>query len=259
MRNVYRSGQIGLMLLLVTGLVVSLVLSIASRVITDTSLSRQEKENNESFAIAESGVEQALLSLSQGQTDLSNIPLSNTGSVVSGNFDLMASSSFDMYLKEGETAQIDLTGTPSNIVLKWGKDGEDPGTCTEGTGTAPAAVEVSIFLSTAVVNRAYYNPNRCAATLATTNNFAASSAISGTFVNSQNIALPANAIFMRVKPLYNGTTVNVSGTNLKSQLYKVQSFAAGADSRSDIEVARSLDAAGSVFDFALFSNTTIVK
>lgn len=260
MRIGYKNGQIGLMLLIVMGVVVSIVLSIASRAFTDTTLSRQEKENNASFSIAESGVEQALQTLGEGQTsaNCTGNCLTDTTGLITGNYSIQSLQSFDMYVKEGETVQIDLTGTPSNIVVKWVKAGEDPGTCTNGVGTAPAAIEVTLVDSAYAARRYYYNAANCS-TLNGTNHFSSSSAGTGGYSSSQSITLPGAQKFMRIKPIYNGTTINVAGTTLASQLYKIQSQATGGDARSNIEVKRTLDSAGSVFDYALFSNTTIIK
>jgi hypothetical protein len=46
---------------------------------------------------------------------------------------------------------------------------------------------------------------------------------------------------------------------MSTQLYLIQARAAGGDAQKEIEVRRGLDAPGAVFDFALFSGTTIVK
>lgn len=252
MEKMYRHGQVGLMLLVVMGIVISLVLSVASRSLSDISLSRQERENSSTFSLAESGVEQALSSLAEGSYEISDV---STGQIT-GNYTIARTNSFDMYVKEGETAQIDLSGSPSNISVSWVKTGENPGTCTEGSGTAPAAIEVVLINAANQATRSYYNASGC--NLTGVNGFANASAGTGGFGSAQAIVAGAN-VLMRIKPIYNGTTVNVTGTNLTSQLYLIQSEASGGDARTDIEVKRTLDAAGSIFDYALFSGTTIIK
>jgi hypothetical protein len=83
--------------------------------------------------------------------------------------------------------------------------------------------------------------------------------VSGNFANNQTIAFAGSQKYMRIKPLYNGATINVTGSSLASQLYLIQSHAASTDARTDISVTRTLDAPSSVFDFAIFSNTTIIQ
>ena len=257
MKRSHLSGQIGLMLLVVMGVVVSLVLSVAARSFTDVTLSRREKESNAAFSIAETGVEEALLALGQGNTGASG-SFSDVTNTIVGNYDVNVTSSYDLYLNEGESAQIDLSGTPSNIALHWVKPGEKPGTCAEGSGSAPAAVEVSLIDGSNKVTRWYYNAYGC--DLSSSNKFANSFVGTlGDFTSKILVTLSGGEKYLRVKPIYNGATINVTGTGLTSQLYVIQAKAQGQEARTDIEVKRSLEAPGSVFDYALFSGTTIIK
>lgn len=241
------------MLLVVMGIVISLVLSVASRSLSDISLSRQERENSSTFALAETGVEQALSTLTEGSYDISD-----SSAQITGNYTISRTNGFDMYVKEGETAQIDLTGNNGQpVVLSWVKTGEHPGTCTEGSGTAPAAIEIKLISTTGVSTHSYYNANGCALATNGFSNVAVPGA--GGFGSAVQVTPAANHSLMRIKPLYNGTTLSVTGSNLTSQLYLIQSEASGGDARTDIEVKRTLDSAGSIFDYALFSGTTIIK
>lgn len=253
-----KSGQIGLVLLVVMGVVVSLVLSVATRSFSDITLSRKEKESNAAFSIAESGVEAALLELSRGASSGSGTIPDATNTII-GDYNINVTSSYDLYVNEGETAQIDLSGSPTNVMVHWAKSQEVPGgLCTEGSGNAPAAVELAIFDAGGRVLRSYYNAYGC--NLNSVNHFSSSSdGTLGSFTSRAAVSLAGGEQYLRIKPIYNGTTINVSGSGLASQLYLIQSKAAGEDVRTDIEVKRSLAAPGSVFDFAIFSNTSIIK
>jgi len=77
MQNKFPKGQVGLLLLVVMGIVVALVMSVASRSLSDTVLSRQERESSAAFAVAETGVERAL-----------NILRTTPGSVNDTKFDV---------------------------------------------------------------------------------------------------------------------------------------------------------------------------
>jgi hypothetical protein len=165
-----------------------------------------------------------------------------------------------MYVKEGETAQIDLSGSENSVTISWVKSGERPsGNCSqEGSGLVPASLEVTLISSSNIATRSYYNAYQC--DLNSRNHFTnATNSGSGGFGSLQTIAIPASAVSMRIKPLYNGTTIKVAGNGLTSQLYLITSNAEGGDSRTDIEARRSLNGAGAIFDYAVFSNSTIIK
>lgn len=72
-------------------------------------------------------------------------------------------------------------------------------------------------------------------------------------------SVPVGTTVLRIKPIYAGATVSVSGDGLNDQLYLIQSSATGGDAKKAIEVKRGLDAPPSIFDFAVFTAGTIVK
>lgn len=258
----YRHGQIGLMLLVVMGMAVAIVLSVASRAFTDTTLSRQERENSASFAIAESGIERALNELSRGTVSGTPTSIADSANFISGAYLVKSQQSFELFLKEGETLHLDFSGSPTSVSVSWTKQSEDPGgTCQDESGRSPASLEITRVNGSNVATRAYYNSNRCQGDLGPINHFAQASAGTTPFGSTQTIALAGANRYMRIKPLYNNATlaVTVTGGAARAQLYTIESQAAGGDARSDIEVKRTLAAPGSVFDFAIFSATTIIK
>lgn len=244
-------------MLVVLGLVISVVLSIAAKSLSDVVLSRQERENNAAFAIAESGVEQALLKISQG--DFSGDNLADSTGLVTGSYSVAGVNSFDLFLKAGEQAEMDMSGYSGTVTISWTRtsDPSENVACSgEGAGNAPASLEIIAIKSSQTVEREYYDGyNSCVSG----NGFADGSAGAGGFRSRVSYAVPANTAYLRVKPLYTGATVQVSGSGLSTQMYLVQSGAAGGDADKEIEVKRSRDSAGSIFDYALFSGETIVK
>ncbi|KKU87884.1 MAG: hypothetical protein UY18_C0024G0008 [Microgenomates group bacterium GW2011_GWF2_47_9] len=266
MESGLKRGQVGLILLVVMGIVISIVLSIASRSLTDLVLSRQEKENSTTFALAEAGVEKALQAISEG--GVMSGPLSDSTSFVTGEFNVNALSSFELYVNEGQQAELDLTGYVANTIsVYWTRTGdpsENLSSCVEGSETAPAALEVVMVNTAGVVTRAYYNPYDGGSCNLSTNGFTASLTGGATYRSRANITLPnpGSMAKLRLKPLYNGATISASGTNLDTQLYLVQSEAEGGSAKKEIEVRRTLDSGGSIFDYSLFSggaSGTIVK
>ena len=254
-----RPGQVGLILLIVMGVLIALVMSLASRSLSDTVLSRQEQESSSAFNLAESGVEAALNALRQGNDPGTGVPLTN--GIFSGTYGVSNQNTFGLYIKELEVAELNPAGLSGNLTIRWTRQNavnENPVSCTEGSGTAPAALEIQAIRSTGGSQFSYYQTARSGCTFGS--GFATSSAGSDGFISQvTNYVVPANTIAIRIRPIYNGATINVSGSGLTTQLYLIQAQAAGGDAQKEIEVRRGLDAPGSVFDFALFSGTTIVK
>jgi hypothetical protein len=258
MNKKLRIGQVGLLLLVIMGVVVALVMSVASRSLSDTVLSRQERESSAAFSVAETGVENALNALRQGEIPAGVVTLPTTAGLVSGQYEVTSNSSFGLFVKEGETAHLDLSTYVPILTIAWTKKAdttENLTTCTEGSLSAPAAIEVSALNATSV-NRSYYNPAGCNPGA---NGFTGSADGGSTYRSSVNYAVPAGTTMLRIKPIYAGATLSVTGVGLNNQLYLIQSKAEGGDARKEIEVRRGLDAPPSIFDFAVFTEGTIVK
>lgn len=247
-------GQIGLLLLVIMGVVVSLVLSIASRSLSDTVLSRQEKESSVAFSLAETGVENALSALTvdpnvSGQTIISDL-----------KYKIANSSTYEMYVKELETAHLDMTGAVA-LTVRWVKKAdatENIQTCNDVSGGSPAALEIVAIKTDNTVARNYYNSSGCS--LGSTNGFDNSALDGGTIYRSEiTYIVDGDTDYLRIKPIYAGATLAVSGMGLPKQQYVINSSATGGDAQKEIEVRRGLDAPASVFDFAVFAGGTIVK
>lgn len=262
MQGRMKRGQIGLVLLVVMAVVVALVMSIAARSLSDTVLSRQERESSAAFSVAETGIENALNLLRQGSVPQGTVGLSDSTSLISGGFSVNETSGYSLYLREGETAHIDLTDfSGGSLTISWTKRndrGENIEGCAEGSATMPAALELSAHLSGATqVSRSYYNPSNCAIG---GNGFTSSSDGGETYLSTTEYTVPVGATMIRLRPLYHGATIAVAGAGLtRTQLYVIQSSATGGDAQKEIEVKRGLDSAATVFDYAVFSGETIVK
>lgn len=259
MQKEYLRGQVGLLLLVIMGVVVALVMSVASRSLSDTVLSRQERESSAAFAVAETGVENALNALQNPQGPIAG-SLTDVEGFVSGNYQVDNLNSYGLYLREGETAHLDLTGfNGANLRINWTRKNdksEDLACGTEGSGGSAAGVEINEMNEVANTTvRSYFNPSNCDFS---TNGFDTSS--QGSEYRSTIIyPVAVSATALRIKPIYAGATIAVTGNNLQTQLYKIQSKASGGDAQKEIEVKRGLDAPSSIFDFAVFTTGTIVK
>lgn len=255
-----RRGQVGLLLLVIMGIVIALVMSIASRSLSDTVLSRQERESGAALTVAETGVESALNSLRLGVTPAGKLPLSDSTGLVTGNYQVADLTSYSLFVKEGEMAYLDLNGFSGNLSISWTKksDKSENLACTgEGSGLSPAAVEVDAMQGTVTSKRSYYNPTNCGAVSG--NKFGASLDPGSDYRSMVSYAVPVSTSALGIRPIYAGATITVAGVGLSTQLYLIQSSASGGDAQTQIEVKRGLDGPSSVFDFAVFAGGSVVK
>ncbi|MFH2085838.1 MAG: hypothetical protein ABII21_03595 [bacterium] len=251
MRSEVRGGQVGLMLLVIIGVVVALVMSVASRSLSDTVLSRQERESSVAFSLAETGIENALNDLRKNEVSPGVVELSGMSGFVTGNYTVKNEASYALYVKEGETAHLDLGGFSGTLSIYWTKKGD------VSENITPAAVELNAVNTGAnVVMRSYYNPYN---SVPEDNKFSTSSSGGSEYLSLVEYDVPVGAAYLRIRPVYAGATLMVTGSNLLTQLYLIQSSAAGGDAQKEIEVKRGLDAPPSVFDYAIFSAGAISK
>ena len=248
----YQSGQAGLIILLLTVVVLTVGISVASRSTTDVKLSRQEEESNRAYNAAEAGVEQAL---SQNLNFPGEI-YSGTTSVDSNinvNYSIQKINILETRLFQGLSAQADVTGVGAGqgITIQWAKE--------PNCAANPSALLFTIFRRSGgnitARNGAITPCNRG-------DGYTLVGAV-GTngYLRQATIPLGSGDIFVRIKPVYNDTHIRVSGSgwNLPTQYYKVRSVAdnqQGDESRA-VEVNRTKPVAPSLFDYVVFSGNTI--
>lgn len=249
-----------MLLLVIMAVVIALVMSIASRSLSDTVLSRQDRESSAAFSVAETGIENAMNALKNaGGAPVAPEILSALSGTVTGNYAVTNSTSYGLYVPEGETAHLDTsTFAPGTLTISWTKKtntSENVGVCTPASGGAPAAIEISAIKST-TANRSYFNPFSCSPF---GNGFTDSLDGGATYRSKITFSVAVGTTMVRIKPIYSGATISVTGSGLSTQLYLIQSKAKGGDAQKEIEVRRGLDAPASIFDFAVFTPSTIVK
>lgn len=261
MEKRFGQGQVGLILLIVMGVVIALAMSLASRSLSDTVLSRQEQESSTAFRMAESGVESALNSIRTGNVSSGSTQQSN--GIFSGSYNVVSQGNYSLFVREGETANLDLTGydTSKPLVISWTKkaDKSENHACVgEGSGNAPAGMEIKALNATTLgITYAYYNPAGCTIS---GNNFLAAATGTDPYLSKVSYTVVSGTTSLRLKPIYSDATIQVAGDGIvATQLYLIQSTASGGDAQKDIQVQRGIDSSPSIFDYALFSGTTIIK
>jgi len=292
----HQSGQALLLVLLSMAVVLTVVLSVLSRTITDITVTTKEEEALRAFAAAEAGIERALIIGSNagefGDGASFTATISNFGQ-------LQSEYVYPEKLLSGETAIIwfvdhdeesgDLTCdtnecfTGSSIKICWG----EPGTASD-SDTTPA-IETSIFYantpgdySTIRIARDTRDPN---ATRRSSNSFQADGTGTACVIDDKEFAfrkildldsdlgIPAGSYsiqnglqFAKIRILYNtdiahtlGVDVSGSGNNLPSQGVRIESAGSSGEANRRIEVFQTFGELPPIFDAALFSPGGIVK
>jgi hypothetical protein len=290
------SGQALLLVVLSLAIVLTIILSILSRSITDIAVTTRSEEAMRAFSAAEAGVEQALVI----GTDIGGaIGDSNFSAKVSGFAQgtkefanpagALAGESvlFWFVAHNSTTGEIECTAsnpcfTGSQFKICWGESGTGA-----GNPTTPA-IEVSIFyaatpgsLGTTRIARATYDPNT---TRRTANNFLAPDGGTCTtggesfqfqkIIDLTSLGVPSGSYsaqnglqFAKVRLFYNtdvtqpvGIDVNQAGNGLlPSQGLKIESTGQSGESNRKINVFQGFGEVPPIFDSVVFSPGGLTK
>jgi len=290
-------GQALLVVLLTMAVILTVVLSVISRSITDISTTTYSEEALRAFSAAEAGVEKALIvgtdvSENVGDAsfiaDISGLAEGSTGF----NYPVDVNSGESIYLwfvshdPSGTLACNPSGGLPcytgSSLQFCWGREGT-------GVDANSPAVEISVFydttqagvgsgnFSTVKVARTTFDPF---AGRNPANNFLAdqgSCTVSGTnyafssgFINLASFGIPCLGtrgclLTARVRTLYNNLAhpigLNVNGGTLPSQGKYIESTGTTTSqaSKRKIQAYRTYGGPPPIFDAAVFSEQSVSK
>ncbi len=278
-RSAGNQGQALLLVVLAVAVMTTVGLSVASRSISDVTLTTREEESLRAFSAAEAGVEEALISgLTSG-----TLPEGATFSVTSSGFpDAAREYIYPAELDSGEAAVVWLAEhdedynliSPSyrgsSITVCWGREG------TSASDVTTPAVEVEILYEEAGeihVARSAYDPY---SSRRSSNNFlgidGGGCTVDGrTFafrrvldMGSSGFDLPWSVDgalkLVKVRMLYNNTPQIlgvVAEEDLPSQGLRVESLGVFGQSSRRVEVFSLYPEPMSVFGAALYSNDKI--
>ncbi|MEK7513540.1 MAG: pilus assembly PilX N-terminal domain-containing protein [Patescibacteria group bacterium] len=256
-----RQGQAVLIILLVVAVSLGLGISIIAQSTTDVKISEHEQESARAFNAAEAGIEEALKNIS---TIAIGVPqtLQIDGLDQDVSFEVNGENFLETTVAENESAQVILGGV-NTLTINWVKSGnpvENLGTCVGASGQTRAALLITIIKSNYQLRRIGVNP--CAGLIGY-NNIALLVTTTGDddFARKYSFPVQADDVLLRIRPLYNQATIRVTGANeLPAQTYVINSSAQADTLESKaIEVSRAEPATPSIFDYVLFSGTSIIK
>jgi len=233
-------------------------ISLASRSTDEVALSQQEEESNRVFNAAEAGIEKALSTdLSFVGNELRPTPtlIPNTNAVV--DYAITKNQRLQTRLLEGTTAMVKLkdatTALPATVNIDWSRDSD----CS--AATKPASLIVSVYSISGGITAVRHLPfgacNR-------NDDIAIAGNGSSGYFRRAVVSTQASDDYMRIKAVYNDTDVLVAASsNLPVQAYQIRSEAksqAGNETRT-IQVVRTLPVSPSIFDYVVYSGTTLTK
>lgn len=278
------------LVLLSLAVVLTLVLFILSRSVTDILVSSKNEEAARAFSAAEAGIEQALVIGTSGGSQLGNnagyksnvTPFAAGGTDFNYPIELSSGDSMTTWFvshdKDGNLACGSLpcfTGTVMYVC--WGNPSK------VGNADTIPAIEVSVFYETSPMDPATVQIKRITADSNAVrriqNNFETGVGTScpsgGSYAFSKLItfanrgiptSVPGNLQFARVKMFYNtdatqpiAVTVIGSGSTLPSQGQSIVSTGTAGQSNRRIEVFQGWPEPPSVFDNAIYSSTGLTK
>ena len=266
-------GQIGLIVVLIMAVGLTIGLAIVSQSVTNVSISETEEKSLRAFNAAEAGIEEILrqptVTIGASQVTVGDLQ---------AQVNVTSKTDQRLVLKANETMEVPLEGaTATQVKISWVDKNDltqNPGTCSEGEGKAPASLEILWLRSISGQVVPYrYLYNACG-DLDTANWFTTSSPDSEagtdpylsqvTFTDIQGDNTQATYdITMRIRTFYNQATLAVTavgGGELPIQEYQLLSTATTdtGETRS-VEVTKSVEAWPPIFDYVLFSGLSLVK
>jgi Tfp pilus assembly protein PilX len=260
-----QAGQVGIIILLLTIVLLTIGLSIASRSVTDVRLSRQEQETSRAFDAAEAGIEDALrqdlgaLVGVGGSVDVGDCP---GPECITADYSVDELQILETKIDEGVSVEVNLVNfTGSQVSIEWAQTTET--SCPDDG----ASVVVSVF-----------NPS--AGTLRRTPYKGCNKVPDDYFENPdpggpvtpnyeyrvlENVDFSSGDEFMRVRAVYDSTWIRIDSSDpvghpLPAQLWTIHSEAqtTGGETRA-VEVTQTVPAPPSIFDFVLFSGSNLIK
>ncbi|MBI2590640.1 MAG: hypothetical protein HYW33_02035 [Candidatus Blackburnbacteria bacterium] len=296
-RNSTNSGQALIVVLLIMSVVLTIALSVASRSITDISISQKEESALKAISAAEAGAERALVAGS-GSNCAAGVcfPNAQFSATVTTLAEGVRDYIVPVNLSSGDVGSVWLAAHDSNnnlvcsganpcftgdsLRICWGNSG------TSNSSSVTPAIEISILhttgnLSTARIARVVADPN---ASRRSENLFSVaggSCSVDGkSFAFSKEIALSslnitsrnnaasfAGPVLVRLRLIYNTDQAHITGLSgnypgngvLPVQGTKIESLGESGEAKRKVVVYRPYSDIPPVFDFGIFSGASALS
>ncbi len=244
-------GQIGLVVLLIMTTLLTVGVSAVSKSTRDLRITREEVEASQAFNAAEKGIERALADVEDGSYEVEG-QMEEVVVNVDVEYGVTEERQLDMSVLENQVIKVDVAGVNGGeeLEIDWGM-GE---TC-----PIPSMVIVVYEGAAGGYGIRRYGFNACS----DSNGFE-NPVVEG--VGRVDLVLEAGDELVRIRPVGGPSVIQVrEGANwvnpMPVQYYRVESTAENKLSgvTKKIQVNKGIKTSPSVFDYALFSGTTINK
>jgi len=255
-----QSGQVGIIVLLISAIILVIGLSIASRTIKESQSTVAQEDSARVFSTAESGIQQALGNIFQFESD-QNATLPADFSFEDANLNqvsITSAQNFEAFLPEKNVVEIKIVaGQTGSVNFNWSKT-----TCDQGGANLLIS---HYFLDGGTYDVNYYLIGNCPS-YSDQNLISADTSTMPGYNFTYNLPISAannQNSFIRVIPIGRGTDLHVGATTglISNTQYTILSLAQMPDGSSAkaIEVKRSIPSAPAFMDFALVSGGNLVK
>ncbi len=255
-----QSGQVGIIVLLISAIILVIGLSIASRTIKESQSTITQEDSARVFNTAESGIQQALGNIFQFESD-QNATLPEDFSFEDANLNqvsITSEQSFEAFLPEKNVLEIKIVDNQTgDINFNWSKSSCDQGAANLLVShyfTNAGTYDVNYYL---IGNcPSYSDQNLISVDTSTMTDYKFAHSITVSAADNQNA-------FIRIMPVGRGTDLNVEAATglISNAQYTILSLAQMPDGSSAkaIEVKRSIPSAPAFMDFALVSGGSLSK
>lgn len=239
------------MILLVVVVALAVGLSVASRNLTNLRTTTQTEQSQKAFNVAEGAIEKILADLQSGTAvDTSGTTIPVPVGDLQADVTVVASSTYEETIEEGNVGQVDLSGASGDIQIEWSSDENGLASLmlTEIFGP-DGSIGQSRYAWQGSHTDGFTNVSDCPAPPG---------------CKYGKITLnPTNSRLLRIRPLWNRAAVKVSGVSapLSNQIYTITSSAkTELGLTRKIQVVRTaLPQLPAAFDYALYSEGDIKK
>jgi hypothetical protein len=240
--------------LLMMVVLMTIGLSVAQQSSQRLSTATLEEESTQILNAAEAGIEQAL---SQELTVGDGTLPDGTFTDIDVSYSVRALDQLRTRVSEGDTLEIDTSGVTDShsLVLNWSWE--------NGCGEDPASLIIATYFDDAGTTRVRYD---AIGSCDRSDDFTLASNSGYEQYNYEySHALQTDDLFVRVQPVYNDTHIAVRDQgptwSLPEQFYRIRAQATrqGTGETRAVEVVRTAPRLPSVFDFAVYSGTDIIK
>jgi hypothetical protein len=278
MRQSRSSGQVVLITLLVLTIATTVALSLISRTTTDTSITNLVEESSRAFSAAEAGIEEALTGISTGTTQVLTPGVNYTVNVmmlggVPGLYEfpkkIQAGTTETLWLVRHDTDTGALVETPTytapSLDVCWSQ--ESPAAALvltllyiESTDQSYRTVKIPLDPDTLRAQTNKFDSNNVSGGCGADTGTAYRKTISFSALNPSINPAQDVLLALRIRPVYNNTKVVIDTDTvvLPQQGNRIESTGTtGTGTNRKIMVYQQYRSAASVFDAALYSQSTI--